>query len=223
MHRESGLRPILPDACTVIVDEAHKLPETAREMFGTTLTAGEIRGAVVRLKQAGYALASDRLFSASSTLLQKMAELSPEYPVEMLHDDLSRVLSTLFFDRQEAVHVSGTCHKAGAGAAHRQRSCCFFDPNRTPFVTPQRMMTASSCCAAFQQISHPECSAVWSKQIPLLLTSGTLAIGSSFRRFQDECGLSGNPRVTETVAVSPFTTPQIADCFSPIFRATRFF
>ena len=25
-----------------------------------------------------------------------MAELSPEYPVELLHDDLSRVLSTLF-------------------------------------------------------------------------------------------------------------------------------
>ena len=79
MHRENGLKPILPDACTVIVDEAHKLPETAREMFGTTLTAGEIRSAVVRLKQDGYALAADRLFSASSMLLQKMAELSPEY------------------------------------------------------------------------------------------------------------------------------------------------
>ena len=96
MHWENGLRPILPDACTVIVDEAHKLPETAREMFGTTLTTGEIRSAVVQLKQDGYALAADRLFSASSTLLQKMAELSPEYPVELLHDDLSRVLSTLF-------------------------------------------------------------------------------------------------------------------------------
>ena len=54
------------------------------------------RGAVVRLKQDGYALAADRLFSASSMLLQKMAELSPEYPIELLHDDLSRVLSTLF-------------------------------------------------------------------------------------------------------------------------------
>ena len=96
MHRESGLKPILPDACTVIVDEAHKLPETAREMFGTTLVAREIRSAVVRLKQDGYALAADRLFSASSMLLQKMAELSPEYPFELLHDDLSRVLSTLF-------------------------------------------------------------------------------------------------------------------------------
>ena len=53
MHRENGLKPILTDACTVIVDEAHKLPERAREMFGTTLTAGEIRSAVVRLKQDG--------------------------------------------------------------------------------------------------------------------------------------------------------------------------
>ena len=68
------------------------LPETAREMFGTTLVAGEIRSAVVRLKQDGYALAADRLFSASSMLLQKMAELSPEYPVELLHDDLSTLV-----------------------------------------------------------------------------------------------------------------------------------
>ena len=96
MHRENGLKPILPDACTIIVDEAHKLPETAREMFGTTLSADEIRSMILRLKQERYVLAADRLFSASSTLLQKMAELSPEYPVELLHDDLSRVLSTLF-------------------------------------------------------------------------------------------------------------------------------
>ena len=113
MHRESGLKPILPDACTVIVDEAHKLPETAREMFGTTLVAREIRSAVVRLKQDGYALAADRLFSASSMLLQKMAELSPEYPVELLHDDLSRVLSTLFLiDRKLSTFLEPATKRA---------------------------------------------------------------------------------------------------------------
>ena len=29
IHRGSGQKPVLPDACALIVDEAHKLPETA--------------------------------------------------------------------------------------------------------------------------------------------------------------------------------------------------
>ena len=37
IHLGSGRRPILPDTCALIVDEAHKLPETVRQMFGVTL------------------------------------------------------------------------------------------------------------------------------------------------------------------------------------------
>ena len=204
MHRESGLKPILPDACTVIVDEAHKLPETAREMFGTTLTAGEIRGAVVRLKQDGYALASDRLFSASSTLLQKMAELSPEYPVEMLHDDLSRVLSTLFLIGRK---LSAFLEPATKRALEQltDKVVLFLRPKADAIrYTAEDDDGKLMLCSVPADITSRMQRTVWSKQIPLLLTSGTLAIGSSFRRFQDECGLSGNPRVTEAVAVSPF-------------------
>ena len=39
IHRGSGHRPILPDVAALIIDEAHKLPETARQMFGVTLAA----------------------------------------------------------------------------------------------------------------------------------------------------------------------------------------
>ena len=43
IHRGSGHRPILPDVAALIIDEAHKLPETARQMFGVTLAAKDIR------------------------------------------------------------------------------------------------------------------------------------------------------------------------------------
>ena len=39
IHRGTGRQPILPDSLAVIIDEAHKLPETARQMFGVTLRA----------------------------------------------------------------------------------------------------------------------------------------------------------------------------------------
>ena len=204
MHRENGLKPILPDACTVIVDEAHKLPETAREMFGTTLTAGEIRSAVVRLKQDGYALAADRLFSASSMLLQKMAELSPEYPAELLHDDLSRVLSTLFLiGRKLSTFLEPATKRALEQLT--DKVVLFLRPKAdaircTAEDDGGKLMLRSVPADITSRMQRT----VWSKQLPLLLTSGTLAIGSSFRRFRDECGLSGNPRVTEVVAASPF-------------------
>lgn len=215
MHRENGLKPILPDACTVIVDEAHKLPETAREMFGTTLTAGEIRSAVVRLKQDGYALAADRLFSASSTLLQKMAELSPEYPVEMLHDDLSRVLSTLFLIGRKLSTFLGPATKRALEQL-TDKVVLFLRPKTdTIRYTAEDDDGKLMLCSVPADITSRMQRTVWSKQIPLLLTSGTLAIGSSFRRFQDECGLSGNPRVTEAVAVSPFAYAANCRLFFP--------
>ena len=58
IHRGSGRKPILPDTCALIVDEAHKLPETARQMFGVTLAADlgvedHIRVALVKQGHAG--------------------------------------------------------------------------------------------------------------------------------------------------------------------------
>lgn len=43
IHRSQGKRPIFPEHSVIIVDEAHKLPEAAREMFGMTLTASDIQ------------------------------------------------------------------------------------------------------------------------------------------------------------------------------------
>ncbi len=70
-------------------------------------------------------------------------------------------------------------------------------------------------CSVPADITSRMQNTVWSKQIPLLLTSGTLAIGSSFRRFQDECGLCCNPRVMESVAVSPFNYADNCRCSFP--------
>lgn len=43
IHRSEGKRPIFPEHSIIIVDEAHKLPETAQQMLGVTLAAEEIR------------------------------------------------------------------------------------------------------------------------------------------------------------------------------------
>ena len=54
IHRNLGRRPLLPEWSTLILDEAHKLPEAARQMFGVTLTAAEIRELIRALRRERY-------------------------------------------------------------------------------------------------------------------------------------------------------------------------
>lgn len=204
MHRESGLRPILPDACAVIVDEAHKLPETAREMFGTTLSAGELQSMILRLKQDRYVLAADRLAASASPLMQKLAEMTVEASIEQFHDDLERTLSALFVIGRKIGSLLEPMTKRELEQL-TDKIVCFLRPKTDAIrYAAEDDDGKLLLCSVPADITGRMQRTLWCKQIPLLLTSGTLAIGSSFRRFQEECGLSANPRVTEAIAASPF-------------------
>ena len=69
IHRGSGRRSILPDTCALIVDEAHKLPETARQMFGVTLAAEDIRALTHSLRGERFLLAAEVLNDSAKALL----------------------------------------------------------------------------------------------------------------------------------------------------------
>ena len=73
IHRGSGHKPILPDTCALVVDEAHKLPETARQMFGITLASKDIRTLIRTLRAERYLLASESLAEMAAALLDLMS------------------------------------------------------------------------------------------------------------------------------------------------------
>ena len=126
------------------------------------------------------------------------------YPVELLHDDLSRVLSTLFLiGRKLSTFLEPATKRALEQLT--DKVVLFLRPKTDAIrYTAEDDDGKLMLCSVPADITARMQDTVWSKQIPLLLTSGTLAIGSSFRRFQDECGLADNPRVMESIAVSPF-------------------
>jgi ATP-dependent DNA helicase DinG len=46
---------------------------------------------------------------------------------------------------------------------------------------------------------------LWNQPLPMVLTSGTLAVGQDFSRFREEAGLErSGPRIVESVSLSPF-------------------
>lgn len=54
------------------------------------------------------------------------------------------------------------------------------------------------------RLDHELSRILWQQRKGIILTSGTLAVGTDFSRFRQETGLSHNGRVVETVAESPF-------------------
>lgn len=59
IHRSTGKRPIFPEYSGLVIDEAHKLPETAQQMFGITFMAEELRALIHSLRRERYLLASE--------------------------------------------------------------------------------------------------------------------------------------------------------------------
>ena len=56
-----------------IIDEAHKLPETARQMFGVTLAADDLTDLIRRLRTERFVLAAELLAESAQPLLDKLS------------------------------------------------------------------------------------------------------------------------------------------------------
>ena len=205
IHRGSGHRPILPDVGALIIDEAHKLPETARQMFGITLAAKDIRTLIRTLRAERYLLASESLADMASALL-KLMSLPPDgnrpfsdYVRHMIGP--ARTLATI--QRQLGGVLTPTARKELdriSSAVH------LFLEERSDlvFYTAADDDGGTLLCASISDLTAQLQATLWSQPQPVLLTSGTLAIGKDFCRFKEEAGLTGNSRAEESVSPSPF-------------------
>ena len=71
------------------------------------------------------------------------------------------------------------------------------------YVMEDRRGGAMLCAVAADMTAQLRAT-LWSQDRPVILTSGTLAVGADFRRFKEETGLLADGRVTESVSPSPF-------------------
>ena len=205
IHRGTGRSPILPDACAVIIDEAHKLPETARQMFGTTLDAQDIRSLIRSLSRERFQLASESLSELSAPLLRLMGQ---PFDTEKPFKDFSRLLIA---PARNLHIIQKQLHGLLSSSTHRQlnklsSTMKLFTGERTGLVyyTMEDQRGGTMLCAVAADMTAQLRATLWSQDRPIILTSGTLAVGADFRRFKEETGLLADGRVTESVSPSPF-------------------
>lgn len=205
IHRRTGKKPILPDCCCFIVDEVHKLPDTAREMFGYTLSAADIEEMCEMLEAEGFELAADNLHSSASELLAKLAEPWDETielkefmkplakmtrRLKVIKSKLRGILRSIVRDRlSELVDI---CDWLLSG------------PKNVLLYTAEAEDGGTMLGLAPLNVGWLLGYRLWNRQQPFVLTSGTFSVAGDFSRFRESAGLLDRYKVKESVAESPF-------------------
>ena len=205
IHRSQGRRSILPEHGVIIVDEAHKLPEAAREMFGITLTAGDIQSMIRQLRAERYLLAADVLADTAGPLLRKLT--APREEAEALDAYLhlltipSHALPIIEKQIGNLLTVQGRRQLETLRGAFS----LFSDPQPNMILyTAEDGDGGTMLCATVSDLTEQMRQVLWRPDHAFVLASGTLAVGDDFHRFRSQAGLPDGRRVTESVSLSPF-------------------
>ncbi len=209
MLRDEGLAELLPACNTVIFDEAHQLPDTARLFFGDTVSTGQLidlaRDARIELRAAGGALpdldrAATRLDKLardlrlvfrddSARFAYSQAARNPEFlpAVESLSEALNAFRAQL---ATQAERSDGLAACARRAQESQDRVLHWLDSEDNEavrwvevFASALQLHTTPLRTGELfrkQMDDHPR---AW------ILTSATLAVGEDFGHFTRELGL----------------------------------
>lgn len=205
IHRSIGRRPLLPEYSALIVDEAHKLPETARQMFGITLTAGELRSLIHGLQGERYLLAAETLAETARPLLRELSlPWDGERPFSHFASLLKRPRKTLeLIQRQISALVSHSTRRQLEQIIDKVTLFLRSQPDMICYAAEDDR-GGTMLCATVSDLTEQFRQTLWRQRKPMILTSGTMAVGRDFRRFKEDTGLLTDSRVRESVAPSPF-------------------
>ncbi len=100
MLKDEGIAELLPSANTIILDEAHQLPDTAGLFFGSTISSGQLMELARDARAEGLVNAKDfaPLPEAASALEKAVRDLRLAFPQESLRLPLVRAERFKQFD-----------------------------------------------------------------------------------------------------------------------------
>lgn len=213
-HRREEYKPLLADYRALVVDEAHKLPEAARQMFGKNLCMDDIREIAYYLEREHQNVEARTLKAVMYSIftiireshifshgIKENFQLTGECEfclwegvqmIERMMEQLKGVVPKWVLNRlQEAKEVLE----------------CFLQKN-SKYVLHLRMDKEKIpvLCAASREIPQLLREMLWDREqaLSVILTSGTLKAGKGFARTLQMTGLEGRTDVQSYVAESPF-------------------
>ncbi|MDL2233094.1 ATP-dependent DNA helicase [Ruminococcaceae bacterium OttesenSCG-928-L11] len=235
LRRRDDGSPLIPDYQAVVIDEAHKFLPPARQMYGIELSCREIaaitddiRNFVFRQGESGNKVwrAAKRLAEQSERLFSLLAEGIPADPddetdrfaaamdeqvtrhlcriqhfCETLVRELSEVHVLVRYKGRYAQVLWELARIRERASALEQHSelICWIELARQSGDE----LTLHAIPKNLDECLHRD---LWSKGLPIILTSGTLSAAGNFGRIKRSLGLHRLPpsRLMETSKPSPF-------------------
>lgn len=212
IHRSNGYRPLLNDYRALIVDEAHKLPEAAQQMYGTSFSGDDFDEICSFLEQEHYT-------HIARNLREHFRELQESVKKPRERTEQTRFAFTLTQGRKDALNACIRWLKRACSLTvgaiprwlynrleeSRELLLRFLSPSHDMVLfleyTPKGVPVF---CTASRRTEELLCRDLWDRGFPAILTSGTLMSGNGFGRTKQVMGLENVYRVAECAAPSPF-------------------
>jgi ATP-dependent DNA helicase DinG len=240
LSRKNGRKSLFPSRGVVIFDEAHKLLDAARQMYGMTFENVELERLVASIYRTIGAV------NPNKSEIVKLCETIQEQN-SLLFEALKYAAGTGYDKKCYAAQIDLNCIRALKTliAVLRRLSVLFYTTSREKrerydrlvhrmeqqeaklsilFHHPQsilwlEMTGAAVCriCAMPKQLDYLLAEDIWQEEILYILTSGTLSIGGDFSHFKRNNGiiLAEKRQVFETSKASPFDYPNHALLYLP--------
>jgi len=208
IHRTSGRKTILPDSAVLIIDEAHKLPEAAQQMFGISLELEDIQAIIDSLKKEKCFAEAKNLQGFLGILQKKLCVKTGESATSLDFLNFLPILSAIYrilrnINEKIGASLSKPTQQKLKKLLSMTEVLCSDSDEMFRYIAIDEDENPKFCAAVLNLLDQLN-RIFWSRQQPIILTSGTLSVGEDFSRFKAEVGLLGNHRVTESVSLSPF-------------------
>lgn len=227
LSRKGGRNRLLPEHGVLIFDEAHKLPDVARQMYGISFEDVELervaasiyRATANRPERAEAVRLCEEMLGQNMVLFDRIKNAAG---MQYDHDCMEVVvtpycllslkalsavlksLSVLFFtaERRDRAYR----RLAGRLEQKMEKLALLFDHGEFICWLEQTGVTACRLCALPRQLDSILYEDLWSRERPYLLTSATLSVGGDFSHFMHQTGIDllGRKRILTASKASPF-------------------
>lgn len=234
LHRRDGKRPLLPHYQMVIVDEAHKFLSAARQMYGVTLseqgipaladaihsfTEGKsISGVNVHRLAKKLEEQSIRLFRCFRDNLPDDSDDEADRLAAVMDTDVTRHLKSIMGITDDLIFALRDSHTQIRFRDRKAQTIWKLESLKAHVADIRRhadlvcwleredggqSLALSAMPKNLDVRLHRD---IWSKGIPIILTSGTLSAAGDFARCKHSLGISqlSTSLVMETSQPSPF-------------------
>ena len=213
-HRQNGWKPLLKDYQALVIDEAHKLPETVRQMNTRRIRSSDLLHFERILTTSHCTLGAQKLRGARMAFLTAFTPAENEAEREKsfcLTDERSASLHHLDKAIQEILKLENkeVPPVLRNKLSDVQELIPLFLRSNTTFVRyveyhQENGTLAIDLCAV--PFDLPQCvyDALWREHKPAILTSGTLATGEDFTHAKQQFGLDRGTSLRTLRIVSPF-------------------